>query len=127
MRIALVVTGGVDPSGRQFVIPALLWLIERLAREHRVTVYALQKDRQPSTYPLLGATVRDLGSPRGVWRQTRALIAAMREDGPFDVIHAYWALPGGLAAGVAGRRLGVPVIVTCDSGEFVARPEIGYG
>ena len=127
MRIALVVTGGVDPSGRQFVIPALLWLIERLAREHTVTVYALQKDRQPSVYRLLGATVRDLGSPRGLWRQTRALLAALRQDGPFDAVHAYWALPGGLAAAIAGRRLGVPVIVTCDSGEFVARPDIGYG
>jgi hypothetical protein len=32
MRIALVVPGGVDRSARERVIPALLWLIERLAR-----------------------------------------------------------------------------------------------
>lgn len=127
MRIALVVTGGVDPSGTRFVIPALLALIERLARVHEVHVYALQKDATPSTYPLLGATVHDLGRPRGIWRQTAALIQRLRADGPFAVLHAYWALPGGVTAALAGRRLGVPVIVTCDSGEFARLPDIGYG
>ena len=51
----------------------------------------------------------------------------MRADGVFDVIHAYWAMPAGLVAGCVGRTLGVPVVVTCDSGEFVACPDIGYG
>jgi glycosyltransferase involved in cell wall biosynthesis len=127
VRIALVVTGGVDRGGREKVIPAVLWLIERLARQHDVFVYALRYHEQPCTYPLLGATVRDLGRPRGVLRQHAALIAALKRDGPFDVVHGYWALPAGLAAAAAGRRLGIPSVVTCDSGEFSAIPEIGYG
>lgn len=127
VRIALVVTGGVDQSGRQKVIPALLWLTERLARQHDVFVYALRYHEQPSSYPLLGATVRDLGRPAGVVRQYRALLAALRYDGPFDVVHGYWALPAGLAAAAAARRLGVPSVVTCDSGEFTAIPAIDYG
>ena len=127
MRIALVVTGGVDQSGREKVIPAVLWLIERLARQHDVFVYALRYHEQPRTYPLLGALVRDLGRPAGVRRQYSALLAALKHDGPFDVVHGYWALPAGLVAAAAARRLGVPSVVTCDSGEFAAIREIGYG
>ncbi len=127
MRVALVVTGGVDRSGRDRVIPALLALIERLARRHHVVVYVLRYLDQATTYPLLGATIRDLGRPRGVVRQYSALVKAMADDGPFDLVHGYWALPAGLVATLAGRRLGVPSVVTCDSGEFVALPEIGYG
>jgi glycosyltransferase involved in cell wall biosynthesis len=127
MRIALVVTGGVDRSGRERVIPALLWLIERLVRRHEVIVYALHYLERPTTYALLGATVRDLGRPKGLRRQHAALMAALRADGPFDVLHAYWALPAGFVASAAGRRLGVPTLTTLDSGEFVAIPAIGYG
>src|ERR1700716_2058706 len=32
MRIGIIVTGGVDASGRERVVPALLWLVERLGR-----------------------------------------------------------------------------------------------
>ena len=127
MRIALVVTGGVDRSGREKVIPSLLWLIERLARQHEVFVYVLRYHERPCSYPLLGATVRDLGRPAGVIRQYAALVPALKHDGPFDVVHGYWALPAGLVAAAAGTRLGIPSIVTCDSGEFTAIPEIEYG
>src|SRR5919201_2869321 len=65
MRIGLVVTGGVDASGRERVVPALLWLIERLARRHDVHVFALHYYREPRTYPLLGAKVHDLGRVEG--------------------------------------------------------------
>ena len=122
-----MVTGGVDRSGRDKVIPAILWLIERLARRHDVFVYALRYHDRPTTYPLLGATVRDLGRPAGIRRQYASLVAALRRDGPFDVVHGYWAMPAGLVAAAAGRRLGIPSVVTCDSGEFTAIPEIDYG
>lgn len=127
MRIGLIAAGGVDESGRERVTPALLWLVERLARRHQVIVYVLRYHDRPRSYPLLGAAVHDLGSPRGVWRQHRALVAAMRREGPFDVIHGYQALPSGLAAVLAGRRLGVPSVATFDSGEFAALPDVGAG
>ena len=41
MRIGLVVSGGVDRSGRERVTPSLLWLVERLARRHDVHVFVL--------------------------------------------------------------------------------------
>ena len=127
MRLALVATGGFDRSGRERIIPALVWLVERLARVHDLFVYVLRYHDLPCTYPFAGATVRDLGRPQGIVRQHRALMSALRADGPFEVLHAYWGVPAGLVAVTAGRRLGVPVVVTCDSGEFVALDAIGYG
>jgi glycosyltransferase involved in cell wall biosynthesis len=127
MRIGLVVSGGVDRSGRERVIPSLIWLIERLARDHDVIVYVLRYHESPCSYTVRGATVRDLGSPRGAWRQHQALHGALCADGVPDILHAYWALPAGLAAVGVGRRLGVPTIVTCDSGEFARLPAIDYG
>jgi glycosyltransferase involved in cell wall biosynthesis len=127
MRIALVATGGFDRSGRDRIIPALLWLTERLARQHEVYVYVLDYLDAPATYPLAGATVVDLGRPRGAIRQAAALTNAVRDAGPFDVIHGYWAVPAGRLAVLIGRRLRIPSVVTLDSGEFVSFPEIGYG
>ena len=42
MRIAFVVAGGVDRSGREGVTPAILWLIERIAGRHDLFVYVLR-------------------------------------------------------------------------------------
>ena len=127
MRLALVVAGGVDRSAREHVTPALLWLIERLSARHQVAVFVLRYHDHPCTYHLLGATVHDLGSPRGLFGQYSALVSAMRRHGPFDIAHGYLALPSGLSAALAGRRLGIPSIVTFDSGEFVALPDVGGG
>jgi glycosyltransferase involved in cell wall biosynthesis len=127
VRIALVVTGGVDRSGRVRVIPALVALIGRLARRHDVVVYALRYLAAPCTYSLLGATIHDLGRPKGTIRQLTTTLAALRRDGPFDIVHGYWAQPAGLVAAVAGRVLRIPSVVTFDSGELVAMPDIEYG
>jgi glycosyltransferase involved in cell wall biosynthesis len=132
MRIGLVVTGGVDRSGRERVVPVLLWLVERLARRHDVHVFALHHYRDPCTYPLLGATVHDVGrvdGPPGLRRflVRRRLAAAVTAHGPFDVLHAYQGMPAGVVAVPLGCRLGVPVVVTLSSGELVAHADIQYG
>ena len=132
MRIGLVVTGGVDRSGTERVIPSLLYLIERLARRHDVHVFALHHSFEPCTYEFQGAIVHDLGrvrAPRGLGRFARArrLKNAVADVGGFDVLHAFQALPAGHAATVVARRINVPCIVTFNSGEWVTMPEIGYG
>jgi glycosyltransferase involved in cell wall biosynthesis len=131
MRIGLVVSGGFDPSGRDRVTPSLLWLVERLARRHDVHVFVLHYYREPRDYPLLGATVHDLGrvgGPPGFTRarQRQRLSAAILACGPLDVLHAYQGLPAAVTTPLA-RRLGLPVVVTLDSGELTAIDEIGYG
>lgn len=127
MRIALIVTGGLHPSGREQVVPVFVWLIERLSHVHEVHAFVLRHLEDPATYPLAGATIHDLGRPKGPWLQWKALRRALNDHGPFDVIHGFWAEPAGVLASIAGRRLGAPTVVTCDTGEFSALPDIEYG
>jgi glycosyltransferase involved in cell wall biosynthesis len=127
VRIAIVVTGGLHPSGTREIIPLLLGLVDRLARAHDVHAFVLRHLAEARSYRLAGAMVHDLGRPRGRWSQWRALQRALSAHGPFDVVHGLWADPAGLAAALAAKRLGIPSIVTCDSGEFVAVPAIDYG
>src|SRR4051794_26405416 len=103
MKIALVVPGGVDRSGRERVVPILLWLIERLARSHDVHVFVLDYYASPCSYPLLGAQIHDLGRVTGPpgFRRVRIagrLARALAAHGPFDVLHAYWGMPAGIVS-----------------------------
>ena len=131
MRIGLVVSGGVDRSGRERVTPSLLWLIERLARRHDVHVFVLNYYPEPCSYPLLGATVHDLGrvdAPAGFRRiaQQRRLQAAVAANGEWHVLHAYQGMPAIVSADVA-RHVRVPLVVTLDSGELTSIGDIDYG
>ena len=127
MRIALVVTGGLHPSGREQIVPSLLALVGELARDHDVHAFVLRHLPDPQRYSLAGAMIHDLGRPTGAWQQFRAITAALAVHRPFDILHGYWGVPAGLMAALAGRRFRIPSIVTADSGEFVSLPEIGYG
>lgn len=131
MRIAFVVTGGFDRSDRERVVPALLWLAERLARRHDVHVFALHHYPAPATYRLRGATIHDIGRAIALpglrrWHQRRRLAHAISQAGRFDVLHAYLGGPGIVAAPLAAR-LRIPFVLTLDSGELVALPDIEYG
>src|SRR5512139_259731 len=133
MRIALVVPGGVDRSGSERVIPALLSLIERLATRHDVHVFALRQEAGPGTWPLLGSTVHNLGLPErglpgsGLLRAAPRLARSLAEAGPFDVVHAFWAGTPAAVAALATLRSRTPLVVHVAGGEFAALPEIGYG
>jgi hypothetical protein len=72
-------------------------LIERIAGRHDLFVYVLRYHDCACTYPLLSATIRDLGSPHDLRRQYDALVDALRREGPFDVVHGFQALPSGLS------------------------------
>ena len=62
MKIVIIAPGGFDPSGRERVIPALLWLVERLAERNEVHVCVAPGAGAPRTYVLAGATIHDLGA-----------------------------------------------------------------
>jgi glycosyltransferase involved in cell wall biosynthesis len=130
VRVGFVVTGGFDRSGRD-VVPALVWLVERLARRHDLHVFALHYYRGPRSYSLAGATVHDIGrvdGPPGFRRLRVAsrLRRAIADAGPFDLLHAYWGVPAALTTAI-GAQARVPVVVTLDSGELVSFPDIAYG
>jgi glycosyltransferase involved in cell wall biosynthesis len=126
MRIALVLQGGVDRSGEQRVIPVLLGLVGRLAANHDVQVFAMNQEPRPSSWILRGARVHNAGSAHAVHRAVSMIRAEHRRQ-PFDVLHALWTGPSGLAAAMAARLLGVPLMVHLTGGELVSLPDIGYG
>ena len=132
MKVAVVVTGGLHPSGRDQVVPSWLALFSELARTHEIHAFVLRHLREAQTYKLLGFTVHDLGRPSAAfgltrWAQARALTRALSTHGPFDLIHGLWGDPAGQLAVHSARTLGVASLVTMDSGEFVSIPEIDYG
>jgi len=132
MRIALILPGGVDRSGTERVIPVFLWLIERLARRHRVTVIALSQYPHPCTYPLLGATVYNLGNPPTLpfgWipYHLKQIGEIEKKVGGFDVIHAFWGGKTAWLAGCYGKIRGIPNSVSFCGGELVGLRSVGYG
>jgi glycosyltransferase involved in cell wall biosynthesis len=134
MKIGLIVPGGVDRSGRVLVIPALLALIERLARNHKVVVVSLDPNTEPSEYELLGARVVNLGLTKArthlSWTVVTLgkLMSALRAaGGGFDLLHAFWTFPQGTLAVAAGLLLAMPVVVSIGGGELVWLPAIRYG
>lgn len=126
MKIGMLVPGGVDRSGTHRVIPCLLWLIERLARDHELHVFAFRQEPTRGSWDLHGARVHNVG-PRPRRPRMAATIAAEHRRGRFDVLHAVWASPPGVVAAAVGRLLGVPVLLHLTGGDLASLPEIGYG
>ncbi|MGY3229325.1 glycosyltransferase involved in cell wall biosynthesis [Luteibacter sp. HA06] len=126
MKLAIVVPGGMDRSGEYRVIPVFLALIARLARQHDVHVFVLHQEPLPATWPLLGATVHNIGDG---WPRLRA-IAAIREEhrrAPFALIHAIFSGSCSLIAVTAAKLLRIVSLVHIAGGELVALHGIGYG
>jgi glycosyltransferase involved in cell wall biosynthesis len=126
MSIALVVPGGVDRSGEQRVIPALLALIERLSAQNNVHVFVLAQEPESCSWNLAGAHIHNIGSRRTRLQAVLA-IGAMHRRSPFDVIQAIWSGACGEVAVVAGRMFGIASAVHVAGGELVALRDIGYG
>ncbi len=126
MKLALVVPGGVDRSGEFRVIPALLALIERLARTHEVHVFALHQETAAGRWELAGASIHNIGDG---WTRLRAIAAIRTEHrrAPFDVIHAIFSGSCSLVAVATAKLLRRPSLVHVAGGELVALHAIGYG
>jgi glycosyltransferase involved in cell wall biosynthesis len=126
VRIALIVPGGVSRDGEYKVIPALLWLIERLARRHSVEVVALRAEDRPASWEYRRARVHAMGPHHPHLNALRTVLGLHRVR-PFDLFHAMWALgPGevGLAAAALTRR---PLLVHVAGGELSWMPEVAFG
>ena len=126
MKIALVVPGGVDRSGEQRVIPALLALVKRLAERHDLQVFALRQQPRPESWPLLGARIHNIGAGWTRIRTVRAIWAEHR-IAPFDIVQSIWSGAGGVAAVTAARALRVPSLVHVAGGEPARLPDIRFG
>ena len=134
MKIAIVVTGGLHPSGREQVVPSWLALFSALATTHEVHAFALRHLPEPtdiyscsgSPCTILAGRRRRSGSRDGR-RSARSGCAQWLRMGPFDSSMGFWGDPAGQLAARMGRGSESRSIVTFDSGEFVSIPEIDYG
>ncbi len=132
MNIALFVPGGVDQSGCERVIPALLAFIERLALRHQVWVIALNQYADYRRYLLLGAEVINLGHypamPSPLAARFFKVCSLLKDEGlSWDILHAFWVGPCSNLALVLGHWLKRPVVVSLGGGEPVWLADIAYG
>lgn len=133
MRVGLI-TPGFSASESDWCIPALLDLVRGLAREHELRVLSLRYPFSRRPYSVHGAAVQPLGAgpARGparfvMWSRALRYLRAEHARLPFDALHALWAHEPAALALWAGRRLGVPVLVSVLGGELERLADIDYG
>ena len=126
MKLALFVHGGLDRTGEERVIPALLWLLERLARDNEVHAFVREQERAPAEWPLLGARVHNIGMTAGRRRRLLSSFAQEHRRAPFDALHGFFAWGGSWGAAI-GRFHSLRVVFHAAGGEFASLPDIGYG
>ncbi len=127
MNVTLIVPDGVDKRGRELSQPALLWLIERLSREHKVLVIALQQYPEFTHYHLLGAEVVNLGQVRGLAPERLTRLFQLRQAFRLtqhrpELIHALSLGEVGLLAAAAGRWWRVPVLGSLNDEDVIHWP-----
>jgi glycosyltransferase involved in cell wall biosynthesis len=89
-------------------------------------VFALRQEPRPATWPLLGATVHNIGARPRLPRMVAAILAEHRRA-PFDVLHAYWAAPQGALAAFVSQRTGAPVLLHINGGDLSSLRDIRFG
>lgn len=129
-RVAVIIPGGVGVGNFSQGIPALTGLLERIAQRHELTVYSMVSvDRSfvPRGYHLSSSRISNEGPylKKLRWLMFRFLKDHFRRR--YDLVHAFWAYPEGYIAVMAGKLLGIPVVVSLQGGETARLPEIGYG
>ena len=132
-RVAIMLTASLRSSPAGTYTPALVDLVERLSSGYALTVFTVTPPSgESNSYSCGGADVRvvPVRYDASIFRRAYHLTRAFRlEHGqkPFDLVHGFWAIPGGLAAVSSGLFTGIPSIVTLQGGEAASLPSIGYG
>lgn len=133
-KIAIIVPGGIGKPGSRFIIPALSSLIERLSDSHEVIAYcAGSYDQDDESYLMGKAVVKYLHVKNSRWSFLMKGLSLWRnikrdhEVSPFDLIHAFGAIPTGLIAIFLSKVLKIPSLVTFRGGELGDLPQINYG
>ncbi len=133
MKVAIIVAG-FSAHERDWCIPALSDFVRAASAQTEAHVFTLRWPEREETYDVHGATVHALGGrehlgPRvfSLWARAFKAIADEHRHTPFDVLHAFWADEPGWVAALAGRQLGIPVVISLAGGELIKMKDIGYG
>ncbi len=129
-RLGILIPG-FSTSEDDWCLPFALDLVRELAALDDVTVFALRHPPLRDRYRVHGAEVITFGDDDGTpWGRLRRLRRVVRTIGdehagrPFDLLHAIWAHEPGALAVLAGRRIGVPTVVTVAGSELARLPGI---
>lgn len=106
-------------------MPVIRWISEELAERCPLFVYGLF-DSPRRTHRFGTATVRQLGRS-GTATALASVLRALQRDGPFDVVHGFWATTPGLVAALAAWKTGALSVITLAGGELTRIDDIGYG
>lgn len=132
-RIAIFTRGGVSFPKSVGHVPALEALFSRLAEKNDVTIFTTSPyDEAAGTFTCGKATVHQIQAcyDDSIIKKLRAYLISFRRDHarkPFDLLHGFWALPGGFFAVTLGRITRIPNVVTLLGAEAAAVREINYG
>lgn len=127
-NIGLVISS-ISAYEDEWRVPVYQNLVRKLADYHHVRVFPIHYPPTQTPYVLHGAQVFPAGGGRWLWalRRTRRLIEAQHARRPFDILHAIGADAIGAVTNWAGKRLGVPTVVSISGNELVAYDDIDYG
>lgn len=132
-RVAVFVPAGIRPSPSGLYVPALSDLIDNLSNNFDLTVFAVATPDENHTEFMLGnARVTflpgrfDDSIALRTFRFIRKFMRIHRKN-RFEMIHAMWAMPSGLAAVILNKISQVPALVSLYGGEAASLPEIHYG
>ncbi len=133
MKIGILLPG-FSSHPDDWAIPVQQNLARELSASDDLRIIALRYPHRRDQYILDGTTVYSLGAGQvraaqrlKLWWEALRIIERLHREQPFDLLHAMWADETGLIAGWAGKRLGIPVVVSILGGELVGLHDIGYG
>ncbi len=132
-RVAIFTQGGVSYPKSVGYVPVLENLFKRLSETNDVAVYTTSPHPGTAgTFTCGSATVRQIDAcyNDSTVKKLTAYLTTFRRDHakkPFDLLHGFWALPGGLLAVTLGRLTRLPSVVSIWGGEAAALHNIGYG
>ena len=132
-RVAIFIQGGVSYPKSVGHVPVLESLFRQLSLANDIVVYTTSPHPNTAgTFKCGNATVRQIDAcyNDSAVKKITAYLRNFRKDHatkPFDLLHGFWALPGGFLATTLGRITRLPSVVSIWGGEPAAVRTIGYG
>lgn len=126
-NVALIIPGGVGTGNINIGVPVLERIIQLLALEYNVTVFQLYPTNRG--YQVNGYTLVDVYSAYPVIKFIKCLLVFSKYHyrNRFEIVHGFWALPGGLFAVLLGKIFGIRSVVSILGGDTVSLPQFQYG
>ena len=132
-NVAVFVPGALGDLRTPYQVPAITNLITRLSERYRITAYSLIKpDNNRETILCGNAVVKfiDARYDDSMLRRILKFRSAFLHDHVherFELLHAFWVMPSGSAALIAGRNADVPTLISAVGGEAASLKHIRYG